>query len=154
MYFVGYDNVFLCIPFLIISCIPCGVINTVAYAMIGDALDYMEYKTGRRENGLGNACQSFVLKLGNALATSAIILMYIVVGLDPATVNTGSAGVNVLMLEHSVRNGMFMLVTIIPTVSLLLCIIPILFYDLTGEKKEEITKALAEQREQRGISVE
>ena len=47
-----------------------------------------------------------------------------------------------------------MLVTIIPTVSLLLCIIPILFYDLTGEKKEEITKALAEQREQRGISVE
>ena len=45
MYFVGYDNVFLCIPLLIISCIPCGVINTVAYAMIGDALDYMEYKT-------------------------------------------------------------------------------------------------------------
>ena len=48
---------------------------------------------------------------------------------------------------------MFSLVTIVPGVSLLLCSIPIFFYDLVGEKKQKITRELAEMRAAKGIVI-
>lgn len=154
MYLIGYNNFWACVPFLAISCIPCGVINVVSYAMICDALDYMELKSGRRESGLGSACQSFVNKLGNAVATSFIVLMYIIVKLDLNTIGDGSVTPNLLAMSHTIRQGMFSLVSIIPAVSLLVCMIPIFFYDLTGEKKDRVTRELQQQREAKGIVIE
>ena len=49
---------------------------------------------------------------------------------------------------------MFALVTIVPGISLLLCAIPIFFYDIVGEKKDKITRELAQQRAEKGITVE
>ncbi|MCD7797451.1 MAG: MFS transporter, partial [Clostridiales bacterium] len=60
MWFIGYDNFWACIPCLILSTIPCGAINACSSAMIGDCLDYMEWKTGRRLTGMGSSVQSFV----------------------------------------------------------------------------------------------
>lgn len=153
MYTIGYENIWACAPFLVISSIPLGMINTLSSAMIGDCLDYMEYKTGVRQNGLGNACQSFVNKLGNALATCTIILTYSLVNLDLSTIGTAYTP-NMTVLPVSVRSGMFSLVSIIPAISLLLCMIPIFFYPLTGEKKEQVLQGLAVQREKKGIVVE
>lgn len=148
MYFVGYAHFWLCLPFLLLSSIPLGAINVIAYAMIGDSLDYMEWKTGVRLTGLGNALQSFVLQLGNALATSGIVLMYLVVNLDIKTIGMQYTA-NPTLLAPAVRSGMFSLVSLVPAISLLLCMIPIFFYDLTGEKKDKITHELAEMRKQR-----
>ena len=145
MYLIGYEHFWACAPLLVVCCIPVGVINVVSYAMIADSLDFMEWKTGRRENGLGSACQSFVLKLGNAVSTSAIILTYMLVNLDLNTIGI-SYSANPLEMAHTVRQGLFSLVSIVPGISLLLCVIPILFYDLTGEKKDRITRELAERR--------
>ena len=149
MYLIGYDNFYALIPFLILCSIPLGVINVVTFAMVGDCLDYMEWKTGFRENGLGLACQSFVLKLANALATADVILTYVFIKLDVNSLNESGANLLGVPAEQltSVRGGMFSLVTIIPAISLLLCIIPVLFYDLTGAKKETITRELAQRRE-------
>lgn len=153
MFFVGYENFWLCLPFLFVSSIPLGVINVVSYAMIGDALDYMEWKTGRRHTGLGSACQSFVLKLGNALATCGIILAYIIVKLDISTIGTDFLP-DPNTLTSAVRTGMFSLISLVPAISLLLCTIPMFFYDLTGDKKERVTRELAVQRQERGIFIE
>ena len=43
-------------------------------------------------------------------------------------------------------NKMLMIYTIIPAVFVILQGVPILFYDMVGEKKEMITNALAERR--------
>lgn len=153
MFFIGYKNFWACVPFLVLACVPCGVINCVSSAMVGDCLDYMEWKTGRRENGLGNACQSFVSKLGNAISTSFIVLMYILTKLDISTIGV-SYTANPTAMAEGIRVGMFSLVTVIPGISLLMCLIPILFYDLTGEKKKRITEDLAERREKSGIVIE
>ncbi len=150
-------NLFICIPFMIISSIPLGVINVVSGAMVFDCLDYMEWKTGRRDNGLGSACQSFVNKLGNAFATVAIIAMYIVVHIDVNKLNAGSgeAVVNIARnLTTSQNFAMFSLVTIVPGISLLLCAIPLFFYDIVGEKKAKITAELSVMRKERGIAIE
>ncbi len=149
-------NLLLCIPFMLISSIPLGVINNVSFAMVCDCLDFMEWKTGVRNTGLGSACQSFVNKIGNAFATVMIIGMYMIIDLDVATLNSKAESiVNVAMNLDAVKQfGMFSLVTIVPGISLLLCAIPLFFYDLTGKKKEKVFTELAELRKERGIETE
>lgn len=153
IWFIGYENFWACVPFLVLSCIPCGAINICAFAMVGDCLDYMEWKTGKRLTGMGSAIQSFVTKLGNAISTSFIVLMYIIVNLDVASINANVTA-NPLEMSNTIRTGMFSLVSIIPGISLLICIIPIFFYDLVGDKKKRITKELEEQRKAKGIVIE
>lgn len=153
IWFIGYEHFWACVPFLVLSCIPCGAINICAFAMVGDCLDYMEWKTGRRLTGIGSAIQSFVTKLGNAISTSFIVLMYIIVNLDVASINANVTA-NPLEMSSTVRTGMFSLVSIIPGISLLICILPIFFYDLVGEKKKKITKELEAQRKEKGIIIE
>ncbi len=150
-------NLWALVPFLFLASVPTGVINVVSYAMIGDCLDQMELETGRRETALGNACQSFVNKLGNALATTMIIAMYMIVGLDVNAMTAGGQSVetiNPVDLSYGIRNGMYMLVTLIPAICLLLCCIPLIFYDITGKKKDDILAALKQARLDRGVSIE
>lgn len=146
--------IYVCIPFLIVQCVPLGVLNITSYAMIGDSLDYLELKTGYRDNALGSACQSFVNKLGNALATSMVVLMYIIINLDPTQVLNSEVVMAATDLSLTKRFAMFSLVSIIPGISLLICSIPIYFYDLVGEKKNKITQDLHKMREEKGISIE
>jgi Na+/melibiose symporter-like transporter len=120
--------------------------------MVGDCLDYMELKTGVRLTGMGSAIQSFVTKFGNAIATSAIILMYIVVGLDVSSINA-SVTANPLEMDASIRQGIFSIISLIPAISLLICIIPMLFYNITGEYKEKMEADLEKQRAERGIEI-
>ncbi len=150
-------NLLICIPFMLISAIPLGVINNVSFAMVCDCLDYMEWETGFRNNGLGSACQSFVNKIGNAFATVMIIVMYIIVNIDVAQLNVGSgeAVAQAINSLSSTQNfAMFSLVTLVPGLSLLLCAVPLFFYDLTGKKKEKVFTELAQLRKERGIDIE
>ena len=150
-------NLLLCIPFMLISSIPLGVINNVSFAMVCDCLDFMEWKTGFRNTGLGSACQSFVNKIGNAFATVMIIVMYMLVNIDVSKLNVGSGQevVDAINSLSATQNfAMFSLVTIVPGISLLLCAVPLFFYDLTGKKKQQVFDELAVSRKERGISIE
>ena len=147
-------NLYACIPFIIISCIPLGVINTVCLAMIGDCLDYMELKTGFRDNALGAACQGFINKVGNAFATSGIVVMYMVIGLDPAQMLSSTSVVSALDMPPEMRFAMFSLVSIVPGISMLLCAIPMFFYKIAGQEKKNIIEALAKKRETSGVTVD
>lgn len=147
-------NLYICIPFILISCIPLGVLNVISYAMIGDCLDYMELKTGFRDNGLGSACQGFVNKLGNALATSGIVLMYMFIGLEPDKMLSSTAVMAATDLAAGQRFAMFSLVSVVPGVSLLLCAVPMFFYKISGREKERILKELEQSRREKGIVIE
>ena len=149
-------NLLLCVPFMIISAIPLGVINNVSGAMVFDCIDYMEWQTGHRDNALGSACQSFVNKLGNAFATVMIIAMYLIVRIDPKNLNAAdpSAALTIANSMTAGQNfGMYALVSIVPGISLLLCAIPLFFYDIVGDKKKKITEELAVMRKERGIEI-
>ena len=147
-------NLYICIPFILISCIPLGVLNVVSSAMICDCLDLIELQTGFRDNGLGAACQGFVNKLGNALATSGIIIAYMLIGLEPENMLSSTAIVAATDLTKMQNFGMFSLVSIVPGVSMLLCAIPMFFYKISGKEKERIVTELAEKRAREGIVVE
>lgn len=147
-------NLYICIPFILISCIPLGVLNVISYAMIGDCLDYMELKSGFRDNALGSACQGFVNKLGNAFATSGIVIMYMLIGLNPEDTLSSNVIMAATDLTRSQNFAMFSLVSIIPGISLLLCAIPMFFYKISGKEKVRIQSELAAKRKERGIEIE
>lgn len=46
-----------------------------------------------------------------------------------------------------------MIVSLIPAISLLLCTIPMFFYDLTAKKKAKITQELQKRREEPGMVI-
>lgn len=148
------SNLYICVPFILISCIPLGVLNIISYAMIGDCLDYLELTTGYRDNGLGSACQGFVNKLGNALATCGIILMYMFIDIDPAQMLSSEFIVAATELTRIQNFAMFSLVSIIPGISLLLCAFPMFFYKISGKEKEKMLNDLAQNRKLRGIIIE
>lgn len=148
------SNLYICIPFILISCIPLGVLNVISYAMICDCLDYMELKTGFRDNALGSACQGFVNKLGNALATCGIVVMYMFIGLNPSDMLSSDVIMAATDLTKMQNFAMFSLVSIVPGVSMLLCAIPMFFYKISGKEKERLEKELIEKRKNDGIVVD
>jgi Na+/melibiose symporter-like transporter len=129
--------------FIVVMSVPMGVLNVKACAMIGDCLDCMEWGTGFRDPALGSACQTFANKPGNALAAAGIVLMYMAIHLDPGQMLNSTTVTSALEMAVSDRMVMFSLITAVPGISLALCIIPLFFYDLTGEKKRKITGEIA-----------
>ena len=112
--------------------------------MIADCVDEIEYKTGKRQDGLAYAGYGLFSKIASAFTK----------GLGPWLLYTWSGymvstDANVAYAEQSnaTLNKMLMIYTIIPAIFVVLQAVPILFYDMVGEKKEMITKELAQRRE-------
>ncbi len=146
-------NLYICIPFIIISCIPIGVINVLVFAMICDCLDYMELTTGYRDNGLGSACSGFINKLGNAIATSSIIVLFLVIGFNPAEMLSSEVARAATEFTREQNFAVFSLVSVFPGVSLLLCAIPMFFYKISGKEKERMIEELNAKREAEGMEI-
>lgn len=153
--FIGwkFNNLYVCTPFILLQCIPLGVINVLCYAMICDCLDYMELTTGYRENGLGAACQGFINKIGNAFATCGIVIMYMAIDMDPSQMLSSEAIKSALDIAADQRFAMFSLVSIIPGVSMLLCALPMFFYKISGKEKDKMLADLKAKREAEGFVV-
>lgn len=147
-------NLYICIPFILISCIPLGVINTISMAMIYDCLDYMELKTGHRDNALGAACQGFINKLGSAISTCGIVVMYMAIGFEPSQMLNSTTVMAATELTRTQNFAMFSLVSIVPGLSLLLCSLPMFFYKISGKYKAEMQSELAEKRKAAGFKIE
>jgi GPH family glycoside/pentoside/hexuronide:cation symporter len=50
-----------------------GFYNCVSWAMMGDAIDYQEWKTGKREEGIVYSLHSFFRKLAQGVGPAAVI---------------------------------------------------------------------------------
>lgn len=143
---IGFNDG-LIIPFLILNFF-CGLqhgnTNVTPNIMIADCVDEIEYKTGKRQDGLAYAGYGLFSKVASALTKGlGPWLLYTWSGYMTST----NANVAYVAQTDSTLNKMLMIYTIIPAVFVILQGVPILFYDMVGEKKEMITKALAERRE-------
>ena len=142
---IGFNDG-LIVPFLILNFF-CGLqhgnTNVTPNIMIADCVDEIEYKTGKRTEGLAYAGYGLFAKVASALTK----------GLGPWLLYTWSgyvvstdANVAYTAQSDATLNKMLMIYTIIPAVFVVLQAVPIFFYDMVGEKKEMITKALMERR--------
>jgi Na+/melibiose symporter-like transporter len=147
---IGFNST-LIVPFLILNFF-CGLqhgnTNVTPNIMIADCVDEIEYKTGKRQEGLAYAGYGLFSKIASAL-TKALgpWLLYTWSGYAVSQ----DANVAYASQTDSTLNKILMIYTIVPAVFVLLQAVPILFYDMVGEKKAKITQALIERREQAGL---
>jgi GPH family glycoside/pentoside/hexuronide:cation symporter len=75
----GLDLV-LYILFQLIFSLGLGIYSTVSWAMMGDAIDYNEWKTGAREEGTVYSLHSFFRKLAQGLGPSLVLVVMVALG--------------------------------------------------------------------------
>ena len=111
--------------------------------MVGDTVDYMEWKTGERNEGMTFSLLTFISKLTGSLSTGIATLIIPFIGLQ-------EVGADMVLVETSgvnTRLWLWALVTMIPQVLSLISLIPYAFYDLDGKKLERIQADIREHRE-------
>ena len=57
-----------------------GIYSTVSWAMMGDAIDYNEWKTGTREEGTVYSLHSFFRKLAQGVGPSLVLVIMVALG--------------------------------------------------------------------------
>ena len=111
--------------------------------MIADCIDEMEYKTGKRQEGLAYAGYGLFSKIASAgTKWLAPVLVYTWSGYQFSQ----SPNVAYAAQNDEVLMKFLAIYTIIPAIFVILQFIPVLFYDMVGEKKKRITEALMEKR--------
>lgn len=136
LFFVGYQNTLLVLILLLFAGLPMGIYNMLTYNMIADSADYMEWKTGERNEGMCFSFQTFMTKLAAGMATMITGVVFLIVGRNADDV----------IKPENVRNATFALVSLVPALGCLASVFPILFYDFIGKKKENILKELDDRR--------
>ena len=142
MYFIGYDanwKLVVCAIGLVLLGIPQGVNNIVTYAMIGDTVEYLEWKTGERAEGICFAMQTFINKIGMAVGAFIGVFSYSWAGINP----TAADGVYITAQgEQTLWN----LLVLSGALSMVGTIIPMLFYRLTEKRQRELVKEIEERK--------
>lgn len=144
-----YDKMSVVVPLFMVqgvfSAINGSIQAVIPTKMISETVDYMEYKTGKRNEGMAFSVLTFMGKLTGTLSTALGTALIPVVGLV-----RDSASEMMVISESSPINTKFWLwalVTIIPAVLGLLNLIPYKFYDLEGEKLAMIQREVQARRE-------
>ena len=75
----GLDLI-LYIVFQLIYSLGLGIYSTVSWAMMGDAIDYNEWKTGKREEGVVYSLHSFFRKLAQGIGPSLVLIIMVAFG--------------------------------------------------------------------------
>lgn len=146
-------NVYILWVFLFLMGLPLGIFNVITYALIADSVDYLEWKTGERHEGVCFSFQTFLSKVNAAVAT--FVFGQILGKTDFMAVNKALTDVEgrQIFYQQSVdtQKMLLALVTIVPAVGFLLTIVPMFFNDYTGKTKEKAQKELEEARIAKGI---
>ena len=141
--YLVFLNVVMCIGFLLMFINPtdnkpyllgvsflCGLCNSsasVCPGMVSDAIEYGDWKLGRRQEGIAASMLSFGVKLSTAISGSAGVLLLAATGYVAGADQTAAA-----------KQGINIVVNMVPFVIGLLSCVPLLFYKLTPKKVEEI----------------
>lgn len=142
MYFVGYDATWKLIVAaigLVLLGIPQGVNNIITYAMIGDTVDYLEWKTGERGEGICFAMQTLINKIGMAVGAFIGVISFAASGIDAETGRIASPDTlwNMLVLSG--------------VISMFACAVPMFFYTITEKRQAEMVAEI-EARKSLGAS--
>ena len=140
MYFIGYDapwKLVVCAIGLVLLGIPQGVNNIITYAMIGDTVDYLEWKTGERGEGICFAMQTLINKVGMAVGAFVGVMAFSWAKINPeATPAITPEGEQTLWNVLILAGALSMVGTIIP----------MLFYTITEKKQAQMVKEIAERK--------
>lgn len=136
LYFLyGYKNLTGVLVFTAIAPIPLGCLSILASTMISSTIEYMEWKTGQRNEGIISSSQTFSSKVCLAIGGGLSGLILTLSNYVPNQQQT----VATLNVFHGT-------LTLAPTILFLIAIVPMLFFDLTNERYAQIVEDLKQRR--------
>lgn len=142
-FFAGYSSVFWVAFFFIISGVPNGMIGTCTTIIVADSVDYMEWRTGVRSEGLVWSINGLKTK-----ASSTLSGMWLPIGLSIIGYHVAAMNSELVIQSDATKQGLFYLVTLAPLAGSVLAIIPLLFDNFYGKKRDEIFAELEARRKQ------
>lgn len=146
-WFRSPDNTVLTVLFyasLFLIGLQFGAVTLMPMIMTADAVDYYEYETGKRMEGAAYSILTLTIKVCLALGTALGLVFVQFSGYADtlAQINAGTA----TGFTSGTKDIIFFAYTAVPGILALLSIIPMFKYDIVGEKKQAISKALQERR--------
>lgn len=133
------NDIYICIFLLFFTSLAGGFFTILQTTMIGDSVDYLQWKTGVRAEGLCFSGQTFVTKLSSALCTFAFSIML--------SAGSYSNAVHTASQPHGAMAAIFQSVTIVPAIGCALSIIPILWYTLDDKKQKQYIEEINARKE-------
>jgi len=144
LYFLGYTNQYAIFICMAVAGFPYGVVSNINYAMIADSVDYVEWKTGKRTEGVSISFQTLMNKLMTALqVTTVSFLLYLIKFVQPKEIN------DIIVIQPQTDltlNGIFLMITLLPILGWILCTIPMRYYDFIGDIRKRAHIELMERR--------
>lgn len=145
-----YRSVPVMVPVLMVANGLFGLINApvniVQNEMLADTTDYSEWTTGKRSEGVSFSLRIATTKIGSTVvqAFGSVLLSMIgyVTLADEARV----------VQSDAVQFRIFVLFALVPGVFYLLSAVPLIFYDLVGEKLETMRAQLSQRRSEQNES--
>ena len=98
----------------------------ICYGMVGDSLEYADWKLGKRQEGLAASLLSFGVKLATALCAPVVLLLE-AVGYVPNAEQTEAA-----------KHGINFMVNMLPAILAFVSCIPLIWYKLDDKRVSEI----------------
>ena len=131
-YFAGWGNLGLIFACGAVCSLCVGAFMVSVMAMMADTIEYGEWKTGQRNEGMITSTRCFVTKL--VMAISGVVVAFVIgaFGYVPGAEQT---------LE--VQTAFHTMMTLVCAGAMAVSIIPLLFYNLTEKRHEEIKAELA-----------
>lgn len=111
-------------------------LSYISNIMVSDVLDYQQWKTGKRLEGFWQNCLSFVMTFCG-LFTSALMPLFMSFG----GVGFGD-NIDIALKDSTIMYGTFRSVTWLGIIASVLCVIPIMFYDLSEKKHANYIRSL------------
>ena len=100
----------------LINALGLGVYSTVSWGMMGDAIDYNEWKTGNREEGTVYAMHSFFRKLAQGLGPSLALVIMVALGYVGA--NEGNQTAEVALRMRYLVAGLYLFSAVLEFIGL------------------------------------
>lgn len=145
IYMLGGRQFVLVAGLMFIAMIPVGILNVVPHLMATDTLDYWEDKTGQRLEGITFSLMSLRSKVSSGMKDFFLAwLLSFFLFSQPLGFIDGHKPVQ----TDFTKLGLFMIYTIIPAITNLVSIIPMMFYNLSGKKMATIQARLAHKRKE------
>lgn len=120
--------------------IPLEFKNLIQKEMEAETVDYIEYKTGTRVEGVMLSIMSFTGKIENTFSASIGLRVLGLTGY--ISHEEGSVAQN-----HPTNLALFIMTILVPAVGYLLMLIPMHFYNITGESHRQMMEEIKLRRE-------
>ena len=115
--------------------------NLMQKEMEAETVDYVEWKSGRRVEGTMLSIMSFTGKLEGTLSSFICLQVLARTGYVEHTSDVST------VQNHSTLLGLFLMTTVFPIIGYLLMLVPMHFYNITGDGHRKMIKEIMERRE-------